>query len=127
MKYPVAFAVLAAAAATAALAAPRAVTVAYDPDIGACPDNGRVHGVASRRDNYLSVRAGPGVRERELDRLRNGTLVLICDDAGNGWLGVVYNRSGNQDCLIGQTDTQRRPYRGPCRSGWVSRRYIDTH
>ena len=124
MKFAIAFAVLAAAAA-AAIAAPRPVLVGADPKLGTCPNIGEVHGLNSRRDNYLSVRAGPGVRERELDRLRSGTLVLICDDAGNGaWLGVVYNRRGNEDCLIGQTDMRRRPYRGPCRSGWVSGRYV---
>lgn len=128
MKYPVAFAVIAAAAAAVATAAPRPVLVALDSELGNCPVTGAVVGVNARRDNYLSVRAGPGVRERELDRLRSGTVVMICDETANGaWLGVVYNRSGNRDCFIGQTSSQRRPYRGPCRSGWVSSRYIDVN
>jgi len=126
MKYSVAFAILAAMGAAAAIAAPRPVLVALDPSDGICPVTGEVVGVSGRRDNYLSVRAGPGVRERELDRLRSGALVMVCDETANGaWLGVVYNRTGNQDCFIAQTSTQRRPYRGPCRYGWVSSRYID--
>jgi hypothetical protein len=128
MRYPIAFAAIAAAAGAVATAAPRPVLIALDAELGNCPVSGQVVGVNARRDNYLSVRAGPGVRERELDRLRSGTVVLVCDEAANGaWLGVVYNRTGNQDCFIAQTSSQRHPYRGPCRSGWVSSRYIDVN
>lgn len=128
MKYPIAFAIIAAAAAAAAIAGPRPVTLTANSQRGPCPNAGQVHGVDQRRDNYLSVRAGPGVRERELDRLRNGTMVLICDRAANGaWLGVVYSRLADidtGDCLIAQTQSGRWPYRGLCRSGWVSARYL---
>ncbi|HEX8642311.1 MAG TPA: hypothetical protein VF702_00185 [Allosphingosinicella sp.] len=127
MKYQLAFAVLAAAAAAAAIAAPRPVLIA-SAGSGNCVVTGEVVGLNGRRDNYLSVRAGPGVRERELDRLRSGALVIVCDETASGaWLGIVYNRTGNQDCFIGQTSSLRRPYRGPCRSGWVSSRYIDVN
>jgi uncharacterized protein YgiM (DUF1202 family) len=124
MKYRIALGVLAAAAATAAIAAPRPVMVANNND-GICTVTGEVVNLSMRRDDYLSVRAGPAVRERELDRLHSGFEVMICDaTANNAWYGVVYNRTGNQDCFIGQTSTQRRPYRGPCRFGWVSARYL---
>jgi hypothetical protein len=124
MKYPTAFAVIAAAAAVAGIAAPRPVTIAAASVGETCPNDGEVQGLTAR-DNFLSVRAGPGVRERERDRLHNGTVVMICDRAANGaWLGVIYGPGHNQDCLIRQTDMRRLPYHGPCRSGWVSARYI---
>jgi hypothetical protein len=115
-----------AAMATAAVAQPRRpVTIRSDPNLDACLDTGEVRGLNPHGQNYLSVRAAPGVRAREMDRLRSGQEVVICDDAGNGqWWGVVYTRNPHQDCRITRSVGQRRPYPGPCRSGWVSRRYI---
>jgi hypothetical protein len=96
-----------------------------DPNLDSCPSSGEVRGLNPHGQNYLSVRAAPDARARETDRLRSGQEVLLCDGAGNGqWLGVVYTRNPRQDCNIIASVGHRRPYPGPCRSGWVSRRYI---
>jgi hypothetical protein len=125
MKYVIAFAVLAAATTAAAVAQPRPVRIQSNPDLDSCPSSGEVRGLNPHGQNYLSVRAAPGARARETDRLRSGQEVLICDGAGNGqWLGVVYTRNPRQDCRITPSVGHPRPYPGPCRSGWVSRRYI---
>lgn len=127
MKAMMTIAVLAGAAwASAAAAQPsRPVLIQSDPNLDSCPSTGEVRGLNPRGDNYLSVRAAPGARARETDRLRPGQEVLICDDVGNGqWRGVVYTRNPRQDCRITASVGRRRPYPGPCRSGWVSGRYI---
>jgi hypothetical protein len=53
----------------------------------------------------------------------------LCDESADGqWLGVVYAEpSGGAimtDCLVSSPVAQRAPYDGPCRSGWIARRFI---
>jgi hypothetical protein len=127
MKALIAIAVLAGAAWVSAAAAqpPRPVMIQSNPNVDSCPDTGEVRGLNPHGQNYLSVRVAPGTRARERDRLRSGQEVTICDDAGNGqWLGVVYTRNPSQDCLGAPSVRPGRPYVGPCRWGWVSRRYV---
>ena len=84
---------------------------------------GRVAGLNPNGDNYLAVREGPGTDDAELDRIGPGTAVSICDSS-DGWIGIVY---GGDGCVGGSPEavTQNGPYEGPCRSGWVSERYIE--
>jgi hypothetical protein len=126
MKYVLALALFAVAAASAAAAQrPRPVVIRGDPNLDSCPQGGEVRGLNPRGHNYLSVRAGPHVRARELDRLRAGQEVVICDGVGNGqWWGVIYSRNPSQDCNLGAIVGRPWPYRGPCRSGWVAGRYV---
>jgi len=125
MKIIVAFAVLALAGASAATAQrARPVLVGADPELDACPSTGEVRGLNPRGQNYLSVRAAPNARAREVDRVRAGQILWICDlGAGARWLGVVYRRGSGPNCGLGSVSRQR-PYAGPCRSGWVSERYV---
>lgn len=124
MKYAILFALVAASTASVAAAQlPRQVMIRAGFDVESCPDTGEVRGLNPRGDNFLSVRAGPNVRARELDRLRQGEQVMICDRVGQWW-GVVYSRTPGADCNIVPSATRRTAYAGPCRSGWVSGRYI---
>lgn len=77
-----------------------------------------------RGDGFLSVRAGPSARERELARLRNGDAVFACVRRGN-WFGIVFERPGRRTgCNVDGARRAARFYAGPCRSGWVHYDYI---
>jgi hypothetical protein len=126
MRYAIAFALLAAATASAAVAQrSRSVLIGADPQLDACPTTGEVQGLNPRGDNYLSVRASPRSGAREVGRLRRGQMVWICESGGyDGWYGIVYGRWPAQDCRLGSPVPRQRPYSGSCGSGWVSARYI---
>lgn len=90
----------------------------------ACYSQGDVVGLDPNGDNYLSVRGGPSGQHREIDRLGSGAEVAICGESGN-WLAVVYSRDrALSSCDVSSSTRATRPYRGPCRSGWVHRRYV---
>lgn len=75
-------------------------------------------------DGFLSVRAGPSARERELARLRNGDAVFACARRGN-WFGIVFEPPGRRTgCDVDRARRAARAYAGPCRSGWVHYNYI---
>jgi hypothetical protein len=85
----------------------------------ACTGLVQVSGIGPR--GFLAVRDGPGVNFRMLDRLRRGRLLTVCEERGM-WLGVVYGEAG-ADCAVSSPRRRRTAYVGPCRSGWVHRRY----
>jgi hypothetical protein len=107
--------------------APRAETVPVmvggDADYDACGTLGVVTGLDPYGDNFLSLRAGPGGGGTEILRLDTGAEVIICDERGS-WYGVVYPPSGS-DCGVSSPIVQRAAYRGPCKSGWVAKRYVE--
>ncbi len=89
---------------------------------------GRV--VALRHGAFLSVRAGPARKERELGRLSSGQPLFICSNAVNkDWIAIIYRQHSLDaelwECGLANTDsTAISPYRGPCKSGWVAMRYV---
>jgi len=88
------------------------------PD-AACADWGEVGGTAA-----LTVRGGPGPEFAAIGRLASGHRVHLCDASGD-WLGVVYSPGGGQsDCGVSAPVTDKQPYMGPCRSGWVHRKFV---
>ncbi|WP_442679978.1 hypothetical protein ACSBM8_01870 [Sphingomonas sp. ASY06-1R] len=91
----------------------------------ACSDFGVVAGLDPKGDNYLSVQSGPGGKPyRQLDRVHTDQRLLVCEEKGM-WLGVVYSKGHNDaDCGVTSPRAQRAAYRGPCRSGWVYRKYV---
>jgi len=110
-------------AATAAPASdPVPVIVGGDADLDACGSVGEVYGLDPAGDGFLSVRAGPGTGYKELDRLHNADRVILCADHGK-WLGVVYGEPG-QDCGVGTPIPKRKPYDGPCHSGWINGNWV---
>ena|SRR5688572_20569087 len=102
----------------------RPVIVGADPELDACPSTGRVSGLNPDGDNFLSVRAAPNPDARAVARVRSGQILWICDvTAGERWYGVVYSISGADRCGLNRV-RRSRAYSGPCRSGWVSARYV---
>lgn len=115
------FAIAAAGQVRAQSAVP--VMVGGEADLDACGASGRVRGLKADGDNFLAVRTGPGTRYRMVDKLRNGQNVSMCDEKGD-WIGIVYSRK-DQRCGVGTPIARRQPYRGPCRSGWVHKSFIE--
>lgn len=112
---------LSAAAVTAVRATiPVAIQGSLEHD--AC-SNGVVTGLNPKGDRFLSVRSGPGTKHRELARLFNGQKVYVCDSRGD-WIGIVYERPSRAGCDVTEPWPETLPYTGPCRSGWVHRRWI---
>lgn len=104
----------------------QAVMVGGIPDLDACRSNGQVTGLNPRGDNFLAVRSKPSARARELDRLHPGMVVWACDETANGeWTGIIYSPPGRTvECGVGTPAPRHQAYRGPCRSGWVSSRFL---
>jgi len=97
------------------------------PDLDACLSVGEVSGFKDPANSFLSVRTAPDGKAREIDRLKNGHWVVMCDEAKNGtWTGIVYTPGDDRemDCGTGSPVESERAYGGPCKSGWVFSKYI---
>lgn len=93
-----------------------------EAEFDACGAQGVVRGLDPKGDGFLAVRAGPGSKHAMLDKVRNGAIVNLCDRRGD-WLGVVYSHE-TRDCGVGTPWPRRGVYSGPCRSGWVHRKFV---
>ncbi len=120
---------------------PEPVAVMYGGEVeyDACGAWGDVHGLDPNGDNFLAVRTGPGTAYTQIDSLNEGDGFSLCDRKGS-WIGIVYqdkdqkandmegdvegNEAGDLDCNTGTPVTPRKPYDGPCRSGWVHENWV---
>lgn len=105
----------------------RGVRVSRVADLDAC-SVGKVSGLREGGDGFLAVREGPGTHFKEIDRLRNGWIVFLCDSSDGGdWDGIIYpsDSGAEQDCgLDGATDRDTS-YAGQCKSGWVRSKWVE--
>lgn len=99
--------------------APQMVLFGGSRDEDAC--SGTAH-VSTLEGGRLNVRAAPDLAAPVVDRLSAGTLVIRCDER-NSWIGIVYGPD-NSGCGTGTPVENRKAYDGPCKSGWVSARYL---
>ncbi len=100
------------------------VMVGGEAEFDACGATGQVTGLNPKGDGFLAVRSGPGTSYKERDRLRNGDLVIMCDESGD-WIGIVYELGDpDRDCGTGTPIPERTAYDGPCQSGWVHRNWV---
>ncbi|MET0370886.1 MAG: hypothetical protein ABW039_05850 [Sphingobium sp.] len=109
----------------------RPVTIGEDgPRFAACSGRGQVTGVGAKG---LAVRAAPFGDAPETARLATGDRPYICARSiDQKWLGIVApppaEATGDApdgatvavDCGVTDPVDSRRPYDGPCASGWVS-------
>ena len=75
----------------------------------------------------LPVRAAPFDAAEETGTIPAGTRFFVCTRSHDQrWMGVVVPESGQLDpaCGVSAPVTARRPYDGPCRSGWVSSAFV---
>lgn len=124
----VALVVAPVATLNAAPPAAKPVTVGIDgPEYDACGSQGAVRGLREDGDMFLSVRSAPGTTSPEVDRLKNGQVVILCDSTKDGkWAGVVYPAAGQSVSTCGTSSpvARKTAYSGPCRSGWVASTYV---
>ena len=75
----------------------------------------------------LPVRAAPFQTAAAAGALPAGSRFFICSRSHDPkWMGVVYDESGalSPGCGVSVPVTERRPYEGPCKSGWVASAFV---
>lgn len=98
-----------------------AIVIGGDAAAPACAKRGAV----ATQGGTLSVRRGPGTNYARVDSLANGRRVHFCDwSADETWVGVVYPGTGKDDCGVDSPRREPGPYRGSCRTGWISSQYV---
>lgn len=101
----------------------------------------RIVGLRKGGDGYVSVRAAPSAKAAELDRLTASRWVIALTPPTNWddvtFIGVIYpagdgdaaSRPLHEVCGVSETPPAAppfdRPYTGPCRSGWVHKRFVE--
>lgn len=98
------------------------VMIGGEPEFDACGGVGEVRNLNPHGDGFLAVRKGPGTEYSKIDRLTNGSQVYFCDKQGE-WIGIVYGKS-LQDCGVSSPVPRKKPYIGPCQSGWAHRKWL---
>ena len=99
------------------------IMIESEPDRDACSGTGIVKGLDPYGDGFLAVKGGPGLRFPRIDKLYNGEQVYICIESSD-WYGIVYSKQ-RRDCNVSTPWPRSLPYTGPCRSGWVHKRWIE--
>ncbi len=93
-----------------------------------------VSGLKGGKGSFLSLRAGPAPSLKEIARLDQGQLMIPIMQGDPEWLGVIVAPPGAREpeaiaaaCRLDEASAaalpEQSPYRGPCRSGWVARRW----
>ncbi len=93
------------------------------PHLDACGGIGRVSGAGT----VQPAREGPASNTRVSEKLPRGTMVWLCEAAGE-WQGVVYASGEFQeigDCRVSSPIAVPRSYDGPCKSGWILAKNIE--
>ena len=73
----------------------------------------------------VGIPAAYNIRAHRIDKIFNGQKLWICEESKDGkWLGVVYPSNQKQDCGVSSPIKKQKSYDGPCKAGWVSKKYI---
>ncbi len=78
---------------------------------------------SSEQRTFVAVRTGAGRSFREIDRLRSGQGVYICDEHGD-WFKIFYSAPDGPCGSASKNGLDVRKAK-ECRSGWVEKRWID--
>ncbi|MFZ1741365.1 MAG: hypothetical protein WAT93_00835 [Pontixanthobacter sp.] len=105
------------------------VMVGGDDARDACDTYASVMQLNAKGDGFLSVRASPSASGAELDRLKSEHPMLVCNVSDDEqWAGIVYPIEPKGDpstCGLSIVfEGPAREYKGPCKAGWVSLRYV---
>ena len=95
------------------------------PGFNACAWAGTTRGL--RAGAGLPVREAPFDSAREAGGIPAGSRFFVCTRSHDQkWLGIVYDESGTlaETCGVSAPIAARRPYDGPCRSGWVASAFV---
>lgn len=58
-----------------------------------------------------------------VDTLMHTDKVWVCETSGD-MHGIVYPPDGEMDCQLSSPVSGSKPYRGPCRTGWVKQEWV---
>ena len=103
--------------------------VGGDSEMDACPTLMQIAFRKPTANSFAAVRLRPNVNARMRDQLPAGYQVMACDTADD-WIGIVYRPVVNldseavADCGVNGPIAERKPYHGPCVSGWVAARLL---
>ena len=96
-------------------------------NFNACNAIGTSRHLDPAAEERLQVRAAPFDTAAQTGTLAAGARFFICTRSHDQrWLGIVYDEAGalSPVCGVSRPVTSRRPYAGPCRSGWVSSAFV---
>jgi hypothetical protein len=115
-----------AAAPEAAPPEPAAVRVGeLGPSLAACTAAGTTRGL--QPGERLPVRSAPFDTGEQTGAIRaNGRFFVCSRSLDQKWFGIVYDDGFalNPACGVSEPVPARKPYPGPCRSGWVSSPFV---
>jgi hypothetical protein len=107
---------------------PRPVMVGGFMHADSCTSTGTIGPLRKGGDGFVAVRAAPSTAASRLDRLKQGRPLWLCRSTKDEqWVGVVYpeNPDNMHECRVSdEAQGKPVPYAGPCKSGWVARRFI---
>jgi hypothetical protein len=95
------------------------------PNFDACTARGTTRHLAAGAG--LPVRSAPFDSAPETGTVAAGGRFFVCTRSHDQkWFGIVFDESGalSPACGVSAPVTARRPYDGPCRSGWVATPFV---
>ena len=79
--------------------------------------------LTSGQSTFVRVRAGPGRKFPQIDKLRSGQIVYICN-GGGGWSNIFYS-DPDGPCGSPSESGLNVHKAQTCRSGWMEEKYVD--
>lgn len=95
-----------------------ALVIGGDESMDACPTLAMV-----KAKRFIFLRSAPSLSAPPVGKILAGSNVYICVEKG-GWLGVVVEEGGT--CGVSSPILEKETYKGPCRSGWIEVRQVET-
>lgn len=94
------------------------------PSFPACNASGTTRNLGATE--ALPVRSAPFDTAPQTGQVPGGTGFAVCARSHDQkWFGIVFADQGSAiDCAVSAPATERRPYQGPCKSGWVSSAFV---
>lgn len=104
----------------------KTVAVKYggDENTDACSTLAMVTNLGEGKDEFLAVKAAPNLKATRTDKLLKNQSVWICEEQKD-WYGIVYTQDEKKDCGVTKAIKDKKEYGGPCKSGWVSKKYVE--
>lgn len=93
-------------------------------DLDACSTLAVVTDLGTGADAFLAVKSAPNIKSKRTDKIFKDQAVWICDETKE-WYGVVYTQDSKQECGVTTAVKKKDVYKGPCKSGWVSKKYVE--
>jgi hypothetical protein len=94
-----------------------------DENTDACSTLAQVANLSAAENEFLAVKSAPSLKAKRMDKIFKGQSLWICDE-NKDWYGIVYSRDEKQDCGVTSPVVKRKSYSGPCKSGWVHKKYV---